>query len=218
MAGYQPSSFLRFYGLRRSMHVQNPAPPRPPSLPARVLKKQDWSIKELLQGQEENYLCGINAGNPELGQLIRTPDFVAWSSLPGGVVVRKVSSSQGQGTPSFGEGRRGQGVAGGGQRMNQGMRFLSYLEWSSALCHFRLRRARAGKHLRALLAFDLPYLSHWHLPQNKREVDDRLVCTVQISVFCTQQLATCVVIPSFYSTVSIKTCQCNVHHVSGIQY
>ena len=112
MAGYQPSSFLRFYGLRRSMHVQNPAPPRPPSLPAWVLKKQDWSIKELLQGQEENYLCGINAGNPELGQLIRTPDFVAWSSLPGGVVVRKVSSSQGQGTPSFGEGRRGQGVAG----------------------------------------------------------------------------------------------------------
>ena len=217
MAGYQPSSFLRFYGLRRSMHVQNPAP-HPPSLPARVLQKQDQSIKELLQGQEENYLCGINAGNPELGQSIRTPDSVAWSSIPGGVVVRRVSSSQGQGTPSFGEGRRGRGVAGGGQRMNQGMRLLSYLEWSSALCHFRLRRARAGKPLRALLAFDLPYLSHWHLPQNKREVDDRLVYTVQISVFCTQQLATCVVIPSFYSTVSIKTYQCNVHHVSGIQY
>ena len=35
-------------------------------LPARVLKKQDWSIKDLLYGQEENYLCGMNAGNPEL--------------------------------------------------------------------------------------------------------------------------------------------------------
>ena len=133
MAGYQPSSFLRFYGFRRSTYrIQ-------PPLPARVLKKQDWSIKDLLYGQEENYLCGMNAGNPELVQPIRTPDSVAWSSLPGGVVVRKVS--QGQGTPSFGEGRRGRGVAGGGQRMNQGMRLLSYLEWSSALCHFRLRRA-----------------------------------------------------------------------------
>ena len=38
----------------------------PPLLPARVLKKQDWSIKDLLYGQEENYLCGMNAGNPEL--------------------------------------------------------------------------------------------------------------------------------------------------------
>ena len=38
----------------------------PPPLPARVLKKQDWSIKDLLYGQEENYLCGMNAGNPEL--------------------------------------------------------------------------------------------------------------------------------------------------------
>ena len=43
-----------------------PPPPPPPPLPARVLKKQDWSIKDLLYGQEENYLCGMNAGNPEL--------------------------------------------------------------------------------------------------------------------------------------------------------
>ena len=43
-----------------------PPPPPPPHLPARVLKKQDWSIKDLLYGQEENYLCGMNAGNPEL--------------------------------------------------------------------------------------------------------------------------------------------------------
>ena len=43
-----------------------PSPPPPPPPPARVLKKQDWSTKDLLYGQEENYLCGMNAGNPEL--------------------------------------------------------------------------------------------------------------------------------------------------------
>ena len=47
--------------------IESSTPPPPhPSLPARVLKKQDWSIKDLLYGQEENYLCGMNAGNPEL--------------------------------------------------------------------------------------------------------------------------------------------------------
>ena len=46
--------------------IESSTLPSPPPLPARVLKKQDWSIKDLLYGQEENYLCGMNAGNPEL--------------------------------------------------------------------------------------------------------------------------------------------------------
>ena len=58
MAGYWPGqSCLRFYGPRRSKY---PAPLPPGLQQTRLVNKG------FIYGQEENYLCGINAGNPEL--------------------------------------------------------------------------------------------------------------------------------------------------------
>ena len=50
MAGYWPSSFLRFYGPRRSRGSQKFKEERG-QYPA-ILTKQAWSIKDLLNGQK----------------------------------------------------------------------------------------------------------------------------------------------------------------------
>ena len=122
-----------------------------------------------LFGQRGNAGKSIVFGPNECGYVV-----ISTRRGTAGVVVRKV-------TPSVGEGRRRRVAV---ERMNLGNEG-TFLPWM-VICFVQFQTtARAGKPLRALLAFDLPYLSHWHLPQNKREADDRLVCTVQISVLHT---------------------------------
>ena len=67
MAGYCPSSFLRFYGPRRSRGPLKRKKERG-QYPA-ILTEQAWSIKDLLYSQNitqtEFRFCGTNAGNLE---------------------------------------------------------------------------------------------------------------------------------------------------------